>query len=76
MGSLQLIFTNKYFMIPQHFIDINLSDYIMYNIKNNLKWIIDLNIRAEMVELLERSKSSNLGIDKDFLNRAQRNHEL
>ena len=63
-------------MIPQHFIDINLSDYIMYNIKNNLKWIIDLNIRAEMIKLLEGSKSSNLGIDKHFLNRAQRNHEL
>ena len=71
-----MIFTNKYFMIPQHFIDINLSDYIMYNIKNNLKWIIDLNIRAEMIKLLEGSKSSNLGIDKDFLNRAHRNHEL
>ena len=63
-------------MIPQHFIDINLSDYIMYNIKNNLKWIIDLNIRAEMIKLLEGSKSSNLGINKDFLNRAHRNHEL
>lgn len=63
-------------MIPQHFTDINLSDYIMYNTKNDLKWITDLNIRVEMVKLLEGSKSSNLGIDKDFLNRAQRNHEL
>ena len=63
-------------MIPQHFIDINLSDYIMYNIKNNLKWIIDLNIRAEMIKLLEGSKSSNLGINKDFLNREHRNNEL
>ena len=71
-----MIFTDKYFMIPQHFTDINLSDYIMYNTKNNLKWITDLNIRVEMVKLLEGSKSSNLGIDKDFLNRAQRNHEL
>ena len=63
-------------MIPQHFTDINLSDYIMYNTKNNLKWITDLNIKVEMIKLLEGSKSSNLGIDKDFLNRAQRNHEL
>ena len=63
-------------MIPQHFTDINLSDYIMYNTKNNLKCITDLNIKVEMIKLLEGGKSSNLGIDKDFLNRAQRNHEL
>lgn len=40
--------------------------------KNNLKWIIDLNVKPKTIKLLEESIGENLcdlGLDKNFLNR-------
>ena len=66
-------------MIPQHFIDINLSDYIMYNTKNNLKWIINLNVKPKATKILDKNHGRKYLLPRDkqrFLKQALDKHKL
>lgn len=58
-----------------HMAKVNLDPYFTPYIKINLRWILDLNIKAKIIKLLEENRkiSCDLGAGRSFL--SYRNHK-